>query len=107
MGEDLKPIPGSRALIYDPRIVKSIQRLRTMGLKVHVEAPNPNTVIIAVDIESIIRYITRHVARNVSYNKKITGYNKENQILLVIMWKGDKPSVVEELESKLDYKVEG
>jgi len=107
MGEDVKSIPGSRVLIHDPRIVKSVQRLRTMGLKVHVEPIGSNVAVIAIDTESIIRYIVRHISKNVTYNKKITGYNKENQILLVIMWKGDKPSVVEELESKLDYKVEG
>ncbi|RLJ02100.1 MAG: hypothetical protein DRP11_03460 [Candidatus Aenigmatarchaeota archaeon] len=48
-------------LEYDSRIEKALERLRQMGLKVHVYSENPDTAFIFITLESIFGLIKRQI----------------------------------------------
>jgi len=72
-------------VIYDKRVEKSLNRLRAMGLKVHIESPSNDEAYIVIDIKSVLDLIYR----------KITFPNKEvfmeGNYMVVRIWRGDYP----------------
>ncbi len=100
-GGDVTYIPGSRDLIHDPRIATAIRRLKTMGLTLHIEPVSSNVVIIAIDSDSIMKFIKRKVEAAIEWDKKVVGYMPEERMLVVGLWKGPKPEVIEKLELEI------
>ena len=49
-------------LRYNKMVEKSIDRLRAMGLKLYIEAPNDDEVYIVIDIKSIMNMISRKIS---------------------------------------------
>ena len=68
---------------YEKRVEKSLSRLKAMGLKVHIEAPNKDEAYIVIDIKSVLKLI----------ESKITFPNKrvftEGNYMVVHIWRGD------------------
>lgn len=68
-------------VIYDKRVEKSLDRLKAMGLKVYIDAPNNNEAYIVIDINSVLKLI----------ENKITFPNKrvylEKNYMIVKIWR--------------------
>lgn len=73
------------SITMDNRVQSSIDRLKAMGLKFHIEQPSVNECMIVIDAESVVKLI----------DSKIT-YPKRESVLdgkymLIHFWKGENP----------------
>jgi hypothetical protein len=80
------------SLEYDQRIQKSIQALRGLGLRLHLERVNDDWIYIAIDRESIINAIRKIAERNIRWTQYLILNDTETGYLTIHFWRGDIPS---------------
>lgn len=76
---------GYKSILQDPRVQASLRRLKAMGLKVETEMIDVDTVVIAVDMESVDRYIERTLYSNVTYPNKYIYLEPKTRTLLIFI----------------------
>jgi hypothetical protein len=89
-----------QSLLNNPVVQKSIRRLRKLGLKVYVEPKNEDSLIMVVDNLSIIETIKRMVNNAITYKKHDVVHDRMNNVLVIAMWRGEKPKWVETLKTR-------
>jgi hypothetical protein len=89
-----------QSLLNNPVVQKSIRRLRKLGLKVYVEPKNEDSLIMVVDNVSIIETIKRMVNNAITYKKHDVVHDRMNNVLVIAMWRGEKPKWVETLKTR-------
>ncbi len=85
----------------NPVIQKSLRRLRKLGLRVYVEMPTEDSLMVVVDPKSIIETVVRMVNSNITYNPHLVRYVPEKDTVVIAFWRGEKPEWVARLESPL------
>lgn len=76
---------GYKSILQDHRIQASLRRLKAMGLKVETEQLDVNTVVIAVDMESVERYIERTLYGTITYPNKYIFFEPRTRTLLIFI----------------------
>lgn len=85
----------------NPVIQKGIRRLRNMGLKVvFEEVVEDRHAVMAIDIDSILRYIKRVVMREVRFPNMYVSIDYTNKMIEIHLWKGETPEIVRDLKSR-------
>jgi hypothetical protein len=79
------------SLENDPRIIKSINSLRGLGLKVHLEKVNDDWLYVAIDQNSIINTVKKLMERNIRWTQYLIMRDNETGYLVVHFWRGDIP----------------
>jgi len=82
----------------DPRVQKSLRRLRKLGLAVYAREMDEDSVMVVVDPESIVTAVTGMVDKNITYEKHLVRYVPEKKTVVIAFWRGEKPRWVKELE---------
>ena len=82
----------------DPRVQKSLRRLRRLGLVVYAREMEENSVMVVIEPESIVTTVTGMVDKNISYEKHLVRYVPEKRTVVIAFWRGEKPEWVKELE---------
>ena len=82
----------------DPRVQKSLRRLRKLGLVVYAREMEENSVMVVIEPESIVTTVTGMVDKNITYEKHLVRYVPEKRTVVVAFWRGEKPEWVKELE---------
>ncbi len=82
----------------DPRVQKSLRRLRKLGLVVYAREMEENSVMVVIEPESIVTTVTGMVDKNISYEKHLVRYVPEKKTVVIAFWRGEKPQWVRELE---------
>jgi len=82
----------------DPRVQKSLRRLRRLGLAVYAREMDEDSVMVVVDPESIVSTVSNMVDKNISYEKHLVRYVPEKRTVVIAFWRGEKPQWVKELE---------
>ena len=82
----------------DPRVQKSLRRLRRLGLVVYAREMEEDSVMVVIEPESIVTTVTGMVDKNISYEKHLVRYVPEKKTVVVAFWRGEKPEWVKELE---------
>jgi len=82
----------------DPRVQKSLRRLRKLGLVVYAREMEENSVMVVIEPESIVTTVTGMVDKNISYEKHLVRYVPEKRTVVIAFWRGEKPQWVKELE---------
>jgi len=82
----------------DPRVQKSLRRLRKLGLAVYAREMDEDSVMVVVDPESIVTAVTGMVDKNITYEKHLVRYVPEKRTVVIAFWRGEKPQWVRELE---------
>jgi hypothetical protein len=80
------------SLENDPRIIKSINALRGLGLKVHLEKVTDDWLYVAIDQNSIINTVKKLMERNIRWTQYLIMKEPETGFLVVHFWRGDMPS---------------
>jgi len=89
-----------QSLMNNPVVQKSIRRLRKLGLKVYVEPKDEDSLVMVVDNLSIIETIKRMVNNAITYKKHDVVHDRMNNVLVIAMWRGEKPKWVETLKAR-------
>jgi len=89
-----------QSLMNNPVVQKSIRRLRKLGLKVYVEPKDEDSLVMVVDNLSIIETIKRMVNNAITYKKHDVVHDRINNVLVIAMWRGEKPKWVETLKTR-------
>ena len=89
-----------QSLMNNPVVQKSIRRLRKLGLKVYVEPKDEDSLVMVVDNLSIIETIKRMVNNAITYKKHDVVHDRMNNVLVIAMWRGEKPKWVETLKTR-------
>jgi len=89
-----------QSLLNNPVVQKSIRRLRKLGLKVYVEPKGEDSLVMVVDNLSIIETIKRMVNNAITYKKHDVVHDRMNNVLVIAMWRGEKPKWVETLKTR-------
>jgi soluble P-type ATPase len=89
-----------QSLLNNPVVQKSIRRLRKLGLKVYVEPKDEDSLIMVVDNLSIIETIKRMVNNAITYKKHDVVHDRMNNVLVIAMWRGERPKWVETLKTR-------
>ena len=76
---------GYKPILQDTRVQASLRRLKAMGLKVEADEIDKDTVVIAVDMESVDKYIERTLYSNITYPNKYIHLNSNTKTLLVFL----------------------
>jgi hypothetical protein len=76
---------GYKTLLQDPRVQASLRRLKAMGLIVETELLDVDTVVIAVDMDSVDRYIERTLYANITYPNKYVYLEPSTRTLLIFI----------------------
>jgi len=76
---------GYKSLLQDHRIQASLRRLKSMGLKIETDLLDQDTVVIAVDMESVERYIERTLYSNITYPNKYVYLEPKTRTLLIFL----------------------
>jgi hypothetical protein len=76
---------GYRPVLQDPRVQASLRRLKAMGLKVATEMVDSDTAVIAIDMDSVERYIERTLYSNITYPNKYIYLEPRTRTLLVFI----------------------
>jgi hypothetical protein len=79
------------SLENDPKIIKSINALRGLGLKVHLEKVNDDWLYVAIDENSIINTVKKLMERNIRWTQYLILRDPETGYLVVHFWRGDLP----------------
>lgn len=85
-----KDIKIAKDLMSDQRIQASIRRLRSMGLKVYTIQIDEDTILLAVDVDSMIEYIRKTVESRITFPNKTTVFDKDNFVLGVLISRSSK-----------------
>jgi soluble P-type ATPase len=89
-----------QSLLNNPVVQKSIRRLKKLGLKVYVEPKDEDSLIMVVDNLSIIETIKRMVNNAITYKKHDVVHDRMNNVLVIAMWRGERPKWVETLKTR-------
>ena len=76
---------GVKTILQDPRIQASLRRLKAMGLRVETEMIDPDTAVIAVDMDSVDKYIERTLYSSITYPNKYIYLEPRTRTLLVFI----------------------
>jgi chromosome condensin MukBEF MukE localization factor len=76
---------GVKPILEDPRIKASLRRLKAMGLKVATDLLDPHTVVIAVDMDSVEKYIERTLYSSITYPNKYIYLEPRTRTLLIFI----------------------
>jgi hypothetical protein len=76
---------GYKPLLQDHRIQASLRRLKSMGLKIETDLLDQDTVVIAVDMESVEKYIERTLYSNITYPNKYVYLEPKTRTLLIFL----------------------
>jgi len=76
---------GYKSLLQDHRIQASLRRLKSMGLKIETDLLDQDTVVIAVDMESVDKYIERTLYSNITYPNKYVFLEPRTRTLLIFL----------------------
>jgi hypothetical protein len=87
------------SLEQNPVIQKSLRRLKKLGLKVYIDTPSEDSLMVVVDPKSIIESVVRLVNNNITYNPHLVRYVPEKDTVVIAFWRGEKPGWVVKLES--------
>lgn len=79
---EVKPT-AVKSVLDDPRVQKSIRRLKSMGLGVYAYLKNENEAVILVDEISIINYIIKRVQEAVTYPNKKVYYDSTQKVIRI------------------------
>jgi hypothetical protein len=82
----------------DPRVQKSLRRLRRLGLVVYAREMEEDSVMVVIEPESIVTTVTGMVDKNITYEKHLVRYVPEKKTVVIAFWRGEKPEWVKELE---------
>jgi len=69
----------------DNRFQSSVDRLKAMGLKFHIEQPATDECMIVIDAKSLVKLIDSKITWPKRESKLIDGY------MMIHFWKGEKP----------------
>jgi hypothetical protein len=89
-----------QSLLNNPVVQKSIRRLKRLGLKVYIEPKGEDSLVMVVDNLSIIETIKRMVNSAITYRKHDVVHDKMNNVLVIAMWRGERPGWVEALKAR-------
>jgi soluble P-type ATPase len=89
-----------QSLLNNPVVQKSIRRLKKLGLKVYIEPKDEDSLVMVVDNHSIIETIKRMVNSAITYRKHDVVHDKMNNVLVIAMWRGERPKWVETLKAR-------
>jgi len=95
------PIP-QRSLKDDPRVIKSLNRLRSMGIKVSLEEMSEDWIMIVIIPESMINFVRNYIARNITYPNYYIDYSKEENLFVIHVWRGETPWLIKRKMTGLD-----
>jgi hypothetical protein len=76
---------GIKTILQDPRIQASLRRLKAMGLKVVTDLLDADTAVIAVDMDSVEKYIERTLYSSITYPNKYIYLEPKTRTLLVFI----------------------
>lgn len=76
---------GYKSMLQDHRIQASLRRLKSMGLKIETDLLDQDTVVIAVDMESVDKYIERTLYSNITYPNKYVYLEPRTRTLLIFL----------------------
>jgi hypothetical protein len=76
---------GIKPVLQDPRIQASLRRLKAMGLKVATDLLDSDTAVIAVDMDSVEKYIERTLYSSITYPNKYIYFEPRTRTLLVFI----------------------
>ena len=76
---------GVRTILQDPRIQASLRRLKAMGLSVATEMIDSDTAVIAIDMDSVEKYIERTLYSSITYPNKYIYLEPRTRTLLVFI----------------------
>jgi len=76
---------GYKSLLQDHRVQASLRRLKAMGLKIETDQLDVDTIIIAVDMESVEKYIERTLYANITYPNKYVYLEPNTRTLLIFL----------------------
>ena len=76
---------GYKTLLQDHRVQASLRRLKAMGLKIETDLLDTDTVVIAVDMESVEKYIERTLYANITYPNKYVYLEPNTRTLLIFL----------------------
>jgi len=76
---------GVKSILQDPRIQASLRRLKAMGLKVATDLIDTDTAVIAVDMDSVEKYIERTLYSSITYPNKYIYLEPKTRTLLVFI----------------------
>jgi len=79
-----------KSVLDDPRVQKSIRRLKSMGLGVYAYLKNEDEAVILIDELSIINYIIRKIQEAVTYPNKKVFYDNTNKVIRIEVWRSGK-----------------
>ena len=89
---------GVKSILQDPRIQASLRRLKAMGLKVATDLIDTDTAVIAVDMDSVEKYIERTLYSSITYPNKYIYLEPKTRTLLVFISRSS--SRIREIMSK-------
>jgi len=76
---------GYKPLLQDHRVQASLRRLKGMGLRVETDQIDADTVVIAVDMETVDKYIERTLYANITYPNKYVYLEPNTRTLLIFL----------------------
>jgi hypothetical protein len=76
---------GYKPLLQDHRVQASLRRLKAMGLRVETDQIDVDTVVIAVDMETVDKYIERTLYANITYPNKYIYLEPNTRTLLIFL----------------------
>jgi hypothetical protein len=82
---ELEKSLGIKPILQDPRIQASLRRLRAMGLKVATDLIDSDTAVIAIDMDSVEKYIERTLYASITYPNKYVYFEPRTRTLLVFI----------------------
>jgi hypothetical protein len=93
---------GYKSLLQDHRVQASLRRLKAMGLKIETDQLDVDTVIIAVDMESVEKYIERTLYANITYPNKYVYLEPNTRTLLIFLSRST--SRIKEISQKYKHE---
>ena len=97
---------GYKSILQDTRVQASLRRLKAMGLRVEADEVDEDTVVIAVDMESVDRYLERTLYSNITYPNKYIFLDPNTRTLLIFLSRSsNRIKEISEKYSKLKEKV--
>jgi len=98
---------GYKSILQDTRVQASLRRLKAMGLRVEADEVDEDTVVIAVDMESVDKYLERTLYSNITYPNKYVFLDPNTRTLLIFLSRSSsKIKEISEKYSKLKDKVQ-
>jgi hypothetical protein len=75
----------STSILDDNRLQSSMNRLKAMGLKFHIEQPTKNEVLLVIEAKSLVKLIDSKITYPKRESKLIENY------IMIHFWKGENP----------------